>query len=97
VRSRVLGARIIAISVKARDGLCQSSAPEINCGGGGQSSVQWAKKKPPYLLTSEMPHLRILPRSRLCQNLARRNALQFLGYVPVVHILAARRRRRRRC
>jgi hypothetical protein len=43
-------------------------------------------------LTSEMPHLRILPRSRLCQNLTRSNALQFLGYVPVEHILAASRR-----
>jgi hypothetical protein len=45
-------------------------------------------------LTSEMPHLRILPRSRLCQNLARRNARrQVFGYVPAEHILAAARRR----
>jgi hypothetical protein len=41
-----------------------------------------------------MPHLRILPRTRLCQNLARRNAPQVFGYVPAERILAATRRRR---
>lgn len=49
------------------------------------------QKRTPYPLTSEMPHLRILPRSRLCQNLTRSNALQIFGYVPAEHILAARR------
>ncbi len=43
-------------------------------------------------LTSEMPHLRILPRPRLCQNLARRNTLQFFRYVSVEPTLASRRR-----
>ena len=43
-------------------------------------------------LTSEMPHLRVLARPRLCQNLTRRNALQVLGYVPAEHILTARGR-----
>ena len=33
-----------------------------------------------------MPHLRVLPRPRLCQNLTRKNTLQVLGYVPVEHI-----------
>ena len=41
-----------------------------------------------------MPHLRILPRSRLCQNLTRRNALQIFGYVPAERILAITTRRR---
>jgi hypothetical protein len=41
-----------------------------------------------------MPHLRILPRTRLCQNLARRNAPQVFGYVPAERILAATRRGR---
>jgi hypothetical protein len=45
-------------------------------------------------LTGEMPHLRILPRTRLCQNLARRNAPQVFGYVPAERILAPTRRRR---
>jgi len=76
--------------VKAREELCQSSPPEINWGGeDNRQSVQWTLL--PYPLTSEMPHLRILPRSRLCQNLTRRNALQIFGYVPVEHILTARR------
>ena len=81
----------------------QSSAPEINWGrGGGTINRQFQRAGPsrpparqnktPYLsLTSEMPHLRILPRSRLCQNLTRRNALQIFGYVSAGHILAARR------
>jgi hypothetical protein len=43
-----------------------------------------ARPKNTLSLTSEMPHLRILPRPRLCQNLTRRNALQVLGYVPAL-------------
>lgn len=75
--------------------LCQS-VPEINWWE-GQPSEQCGKtkkKKTPYLLTSEMPHLRILPRSRLCQKLTRRNALQLLGYVPAERILASTTARR---
>jgi len=34
-------------------------------------------------LTGEMPHLRIFPRTRLCQDLARRNTPQVFGYVPL--------------
>jgi hypothetical protein len=41
-----------------------------------------------------MPHLRILPCARLCEDLARRNALQAFGYVPAEPILAATRGRR---
>ena len=53
------------------------------------------KKKPKkQQLTGEMSHLRILPRTRLCQNLARRNAPQVFGNVPAERILAATRRRR---
>lgn len=39
-----------------------------------------------------MPHLRIFPRARLCQDLARRNTPQVFGYVPVERSLAATRR-----
>lgn len=42
-------------------------------------------------LTGEVPHLRVLPRARLCQDLARRNALQALGDVPVERIATAGR------
>jgi hypothetical protein len=76
----------------------KAAHPKLTGGWRGQSSVQWTllpsgkTKKTPYPLTSEMPHLGILPRSRLGQNLTRRNALQLFGYVPVEHILSARRR-----
>jgi len=39
-----------------------------------------------------MSHLCIFPRTRLCQDLARRNTPQVFGYVPAVRILATTRR-----
>lgn len=44
--------------------------------------------------TGEMSHLRIFPRTRLCQDLARRNVPQVLGYVPAKRILATAALRR---
>ena len=40
-----------------------------------------------------MPHLCVFPRARLRQDLARGNALQVFGYVPVERILTAARGR----
>src|SRR6266404_448454 len=42
-------------------------------------------------LTSEMPHLRIFPRSRFCQNLTRGNSLQVLSYMLSVCAFTAMR------
>ena len=42
-------------------------------------------------LTGKMPHLRIFPRSRLCQNLTRRNSLQVFSYMLSVCALSAMR------
>ena len=81
--------------------LCQGSSPEVYCGDRSSAksntftlSKQAEKETKKKQLTGEMSHLRILPRTRLCQNLARRNAPQVFGNVPAERILAATRRRR---
>lgn len=79
--------------------LCQSGSPEVYCGDRSSASQHFQalkaeKKKEKEKLTGEMSHLRILPRTRLCQNLARRDAPQVFGYVPAERILAITTRRR---
>ncbi len=76
--------------------LCQSSSPKVYWGTrsyGGPSALSNPAKdeKIGITLTGEVPHLRVLPRARLCQDLARRNALQALGDVPVERIATAGR------
>src|SRR5712671_4830047 len=55
-----------------------------------------ATRKKHNILTSKVPHLCILPRPRLCEYLARRNAPQVFGDVSALErILAGKRGRRR--
>ena len=77
--------------MKAQEVLFQSSSPEINWERTIVSPTGLPARRKKHL-TGEMPHLRVLARPRLCQNLTRRNALQVLGYVPAEHILTARGR-----
>lgn len=69
----------------------KSSSPKVYWGGGPTSVHASRVTEKRHVLTSEMPHLCVFPRAGLCQDLARGNALQALGYVSVERILTAAR------
>ena len=95
MRRGMLRTSIIMMNGGLQGELCQKPLTQSSLGGGGwqvspsANASKGGRKR--HVLTSEMPHLCVLPRARLRQDLACRNALQAFGHVSVEGILAATR------